>query len=78
MKQLITLVTIGIAFASLFGKNGPKGKPKLAPDPGPLCETCGDLGEVMEMVCYGGPPHEIWKYCPDCDCDPERGPECYS
>jgi ribosomal protein S27AE len=30
------------------------------------CDTCEDTGEVMMMVCYGGPPIESKSSCPDC------------
>ena len=32
-----------------------------------LCETCQGEGEGMTMVCYGGPPIEEMRPCPDCD-----------
>jgi len=37
------------------------------PHEGPVCDTCGGVGEVMSMVCYGGPPIEQMQTCPDCD-----------
>lgn len=37
------------------------------PKPDEECETCGGSGSAMDMVCYGGMPHEIETDCPDCD-----------
>lgn len=39
----------------------------------PKCETCGDTGHTMLMVCYGGVPHEAMQTCPDCNRTAEKG-----
>lgn len=39
----------------------------------PNCETCGDTGHTMAMVCYGGVPHEAMQPCPDCNRTAEKG-----
>lgn len=31
------------------------------------CQECGGGGEVMAMVSYGGPPHEVREWCQACD-----------
>lgn len=31
------------------------------------CEVCGGLGETLSMVCYGGHPSEIRKWCETCN-----------
>ena len=31
-----------------------------------VCETCQGFGECMQTVCYGGPPVEETRPCPDC------------
>ena len=47
------------------GEHSERCKSRTAPN----CETCNGTGEVIEMVCYGGPPIERRYYCPDCDGD---------
>lgn len=39
----------------------------------PKCETCGDTGHTMAMVCYGGVPYEVMYPCPDCNRTAEKG-----
>ena len=30
-----------------------------------LCNLCHNTGKVMEMVCYGDMPTELWSSCPN-------------
>lgn len=31
-----------------------------------ICDTCGGIGEVMDMKCYGDEPRLEMSECPDC------------
>ena len=31
------------------------------------CYECRGTGEVMHVECYGGPPIELLRICPECD-----------